>query len=55
MSGRIVAVLAWVVLVGLTLPSPAQKDDKAEKFPAPPAEFDKKRENIDRGKLETVE
>src|SRR6476619_4191233 len=55
MSGRIVALLAWVVLVGLTVPSPAQKDDKAEKYSAPPEGFDKKRDGIDRGKLETVE
>src|SRR5262245_28140109 len=55
MSGRIVALLAWVVLAGSTLPTPAQKDDKAEKFPSPPEGFDKKREGIDRGKLETVE
>src|SRR6478672_8988940 len=55
MSGRIVALLAWVVLVGSTLPARAQKDDPAEKYPAPPAGFDKKRDGIDRGKLETVE
>jgi len=55
MSGRIVALLAWAVLVGLTVPAAAQKDDKAEKFPAPPEGFDKKRDGIDRGKLETVE
>jgi len=55
MSGRIVALLAWVVLAGSTLPTTAQKDDPTEKFPAPPEGFDKKREGIDRGKLETVE
>src|SRR3954467_5182811 len=55
MSGRIVALLAWVVLVGSTLPARAQKDDPAEKSPAPPEGFDKKRNGIDRGKLETVE
>src|SRR3954447_20852697 len=55
MSGRIVALLAWVVLAGWTLPAPAQKDDPTEKYPAPPAGFDKKRDGIDRGKLETVE
>ena len=37
------------------MPAAAQKDDKAEKFPAPPEGFDKKRDGIDRGKLETVE
>src|SRR6478752_4991694 len=55
MSGRIVALLAWVVLAGSTLPTPAQKDDPAEKYPAPPEGFDKRRDGIDRGKLETVE
>jgi enterochelin esterase-like enzyme len=60
MSGRIVALLAWAVLAGPTPTAPAQpgdgkQDDKAEKFPAPPADFDKKRDGIDRGKLETVE
>jgi enterochelin esterase-like enzyme len=55
MSGRIVALLAWVVLTGSVLPSPAQKDDPTEKYPAPPEGFDKKRDGIDRGKLETVE
>src|SRR6059058_1069172 len=55
MSGRIVALLAWVVLTGSTLPSPAQTDNPTEKYPAPPEGFDKKRDGIDRGKLETVE
>jgi enterochelin esterase-like enzyme len=55
MSGRIVTLLACAVLGGLTVPSLAQKDDKTEKFPAPPADFDKKRDGIDRGKLEKVE
>src|SRR5262245_41023174 len=55
MSGRIVALLAWAVLAGSTLPTPAQKDQPTEKYPAPPEGFDKKRDNIERGKLETVE
>ena len=56
MSGRIVALLAWAVLAGLDRAGRRpQKDDKAEKFPAPPEGFDKKRDGIDRGKLETVE
>jgi enterochelin esterase-like enzyme len=55
MSGRIVALLAWVVLAGSTLPTPAQNDAPTEKYPAPPEGFDKKRDNIERGKLETVE
>jgi enterochelin esterase-like enzyme len=55
MSGRIVALLACAVLAGPAGPALAQKDDKAEKFPAPPTGFDTKRDGIDRGKLETVE
>src|SRR5919201_275435 len=55
MSGRIVALLAWAVLVGLAVPAVAQKDDKAEQFPAPPEGYDKKRDGIDRGKLDSVE
>jgi enterochelin esterase-like enzyme len=55
MSARVVSLLAWVVLACLTVPAPAQEDAKAEKFPAPPADFDKKRDDIERGKLETVE
>src|SRR4030095_6085878 len=55
MSGRIVALLAWAVLAGLTVPAAAQTGDKAEKSPAPPEGFDRKRDGIDRGKLEAVE
>src|SRR5438874_5020363 len=55
MSGRIVALIAWGVLAGSPLPAPAQKDDPTEKYPAPPEGFDKKRDGVDRGKLETVE
>src|SRR5262245_24410742 len=53
MSGRILALLAGVVLAGPAVPAP--KDDPAEKFPAPPAGCDPRRDGIDRGKLETVE
>ena len=49
------ALLVGAVLAGYAMPAPAQKDDQAEKFPAPPDGFDKKRDGIDRGKLETVE
>jgi enterochelin esterase-like enzyme len=55
MSGRIAALLAWVVLAGSTLPAPALTADPAEKFPAPPEGFDKKRDGIDRGRVEKVE
>ena len=54
MSVRIMALLAWAALAGLIVPAAAQKDGKAEKFPEPPEGFDKKRDGIDRGKLETV-
>jgi len=55
MSGRIAALLAWVVLTGSTLPATAQTDDPTGKYPAPPEGFDRMRDGIDRGKLETVE
>jgi enterochelin esterase-like enzyme len=51
MSRHIVAILAWAVLAGPTL----ARDDKAEKFAEPPRDYDKKRDGIERGKLETVE
>jgi enterochelin esterase-like enzyme len=52
--------LAWAVLIALVAPVVArsQKDDPpkpAAKIEAPPKDFDKKRDSIDRGKLETVE
>jgi|GEM_PF-3818207 len=57
MSGR---VLAWAVLVALVAPVVArsQKDDPpkpAGKIEALPKDFDKKRNGIDHGKLETAE
>src|SRR5262245_27059977 len=55
MSERIVTLLACTVLAWPTSPALAQKDDLAEKFPAPPKGFDVKRDGIDHGKLETVE
>jgi enterochelin esterase-like enzyme len=60
MSERILALVAYAILAGATLPALAQpgdgtKDDKAEKFPAPPTGFDAPRDGIDRGRLETVE
>jgi enterochelin esterase-like enzyme len=60
MSERIVALTACVVLACLSAPALAQtdnskKDDTAEKFPAPPKGFDTRRDDIDRGKLETIE
>jgi GH35 family endo-1,4-beta-xylanase/enterochelin esterase-like enzyme len=36
-------------------PGERKKDEKAEMFPAPPEGFDRSRDGIDRGRLETVE
>jgi len=55
MIHRTVALLVGAVLAGYAMPAPAQKDDKAERFPAPPDGYDKKRDGIGRGKLEAVE
>jgi enterochelin esterase-like enzyme len=55
MSERTLALLACIVLACPVIPASAQKDEKAEKLPAPPEGFDKKRDGIDHGKLETVE
>jgi enterochelin esterase-like enzyme len=60
MTKRILAVaLSMVVALPsvavLAQPSDAKKDATAEKFAAPPKDFDKMRDGIERGKLETVE
>jgi len=39
----------------LSQPGDEKKDDKGEKFPAPPAGFDTRRDEITGGKLETIE
>jgi enterochelin esterase-like enzyme len=52
MGRRIAAVLAWAAFAASAT---AQKDGAADKFPAPPAGYDQKRDGIARGKLETVE
>jgi enterochelin esterase-like enzyme len=51
---------ALLILSCLMASAPAQpgdgkKEEKAEKFPAPPSGFDKRRDGITRGKIETVE
>src|SRR3954451_10506188 len=48
-------MLGWQMTSALGQPGDGKKDDTAEKFPAPPAGFDTRRDGIDRGKLETVE
>jgi enterochelin esterase-like enzyme len=56
MIGRIGTVVAFAALAMSTVQARAQSGDaKAEAFPAPPKDFDKKREGIERGKIETVE
>ena len=59
MSKRILAV---VIFAGLTCPVAALlahpgdgKNDATEKYPAPPKRFDARRDNIEHGKLETIE
>ena len=47
--------LGCLMVPALAQPGDGKKDDKAEKFPAPPKGFDASRDGIDRGKLETVE
>jgi enterochelin esterase-like enzyme len=57
MSERIWVLVACVGLacpIGPALAQPAE-GKKDESYPAPPADFDKKRDGIDRGKLEAVE
>jgi enterochelin esterase-like enzyme len=60
MSKHILALVAWAVLTCPIVPTLAQPDDgkkkdAAEKFPTPPKGFDTRRDDIDRGKLETLE
>ncbi|QDU23692.1 alpha/beta hydrolase-fold protein [Urbifossiella limnaea] len=58
MSYRTAGPLAWVVLAGLALPALGQQPappGAPGPIPAPPADFDKKRDGIERGRLETVE
>jgi GH35 family endo-1,4-beta-xylanase/enterochelin esterase-like enzyme len=60
MSYRTLALVGYALLVCLPAPAPGQpgeakKDESTEKYPAPPEGFDKRRDGIDRGKLETVE
>ncbi len=48
MRYRTAGPLAWAVLAGLALPAVGQQ-------PAPPPDFDKKRDGVERGQLQTVE
>src|SRR5947209_11085478 len=47
--------LGCLVTPALAQPGGAKKDGTAEKYPAPPAGFDTRRDDIDHGKLETIE
>ena len=55
MSKRALLQVACFLLAGPVVPLLAQTKDREEKFPAPPAEFDKKRNNVERGKIDLVE
>ncbi len=59
MSGRILVLAAWAALAcGPVLAQPKDEkkpDAKAEKYPDPPKDYDKKRDGIERGKSEVVE
>jgi enterochelin esterase-like enzyme len=58
MRHRTVALLAWVALACSALSVAGQKDDPPKapaKLEEPPANYDKKRDDVARGKLETVE
>jgi enterochelin esterase-like enzyme len=50
-----IAVLAYPPNPAQALPTGGQKEGQSERFAAPPEGFDKRRENVERGKLETVE
>jgi enterochelin esterase-like enzyme len=52
MSGRVATL---VVLAGLAAHAAGANDDPKEKVGPPPKDFDKRRDGIERGKLETVE
>jgi enterochelin esterase-like enzyme len=60
MNQRLLSAVAVVLVVCPLLPAQAQpgdvkKSDTTEKFPAPPKDYDKVRDGIPRGKLETIE
>ena len=54
-SNCILTILASAFLSWPIAPAFAQKGDLTDKYPEPPKGYDQKRDNIDRGKLETVE
>jgi enterochelin esterase-like enzyme len=48
-------LIVCTIAPALARPGDGKKGDAAEKFPEPPKDYDKKRDGIERGKLETVE
>src|SRR5262245_48515351 len=48
-------MLGCLMTSAVAQPGGEKKDEKPDKFPTPPKDFDKKRDGIDRGKLEGVE
>ena len=55
MSRRILFAVAWALMAHPAFTLAQTGEAKVEKFPDPPKGFDKKRDGIERGKLETVE
>src|SRR5262245_44127286 len=55
MSGRVLAVLAAATFAGFNGPAAAQPGDKAAELAVPPAGYDKNRDGIEHGKLQTIE
>ena len=53
MSRRIVALFTWSLLAVAIIPAPAKSADNS--LPEPPDGYDVRRDDIDHGKLETVE
>lgn len=49
------ALLAWPTSFAQAQPAESKKAEASEKYPAPPKDYDKKRDGIEHGKLETVE
>ncbi|MFN0018787.1 MAG: alpha/beta hydrolase [Pirellulaceae bacterium] len=52
---KFIAAQATPTTTSVSQPGAETQDDKAEKFPSPPAGYDTRRDEISRGKVETVE
>src|SRR5262245_55856847 len=53
MSRHILAITVWVAATCSS--SPVRSDDRSDKYPAPPAAYDVRRDGVDRGRIELVE